>query len=203
MKVLVGICCGGTIHAQTATSLLGAVDQLKARGIDYMVSIQIGGDKAQGMNRLAREAVKGKYDFLMSIDNDMVFPADGIVKLIDHDKDIVGANYSVRGNAVRGNPREVVVKMADKNGKRITMPFTDLPDQLFRCNALGNGFTLYKTAVFEGMQAPWFYVKEDEQGNWSGEDVLMHEAAQAQGFEVWCSPTIHMGHIGTYRYENV
>lgn len=202
MKVLVGICSGGTIHAQTAVSLVGALDQLKnVYGASYSVSIQIGGDKAQSMNRLAREAVRGEYDYLMSIDNDMIFPPDGIIKLLENDKDIVGGNYSVRGNSVEGDPREAVIKVADENGVRKTIPLAHLPTALFKCNALGNGFTLYKTAVFKDMKAPWFYVTEDEDGNWSGEDVLFHERAQQAGFEVWCNPQIQIGHIGTFNYE--
>lgn len=202
MKVLVGICCGGTIHAQTAVSLVGALDALKnSYGASYSVSIQIGGDKAQGMNRLVREALKGEYDYLMSIDNDMIFPPDGIIKLIENDKDIVGANYSVRGNAVQGNPREAVVKVADEHGVKQQMNLADLPNTLFKCHALGNGFTLYKMSVFETLQAPWFHVVEDENGQWSGEDVLFHERAQQAGNEVWCNPQIKMGHIGTFNYE--
>lgn len=202
MKVLVGICCGGTLQAQTAVSLIGALDQLKQYGdVEYKVSVQIGGDKPQGMNRLARETVSAGFDYLMSIDNDMVFPADGIVKLLENDKDIVGANYAVRGNAVDGHPREAVVKMANEQGVKISLPLDKLPKQLFKCHALGNGFILYKAKVFADMKAPWFHVIEDKDGNWSGEDVLFHERAAQAGFEVWCNPQIHMGHVGSYSYE--
>ena len=203
MKILIGMCTGGQVQAQTVASLIGALDQLKkyAGNLEYKVSIQIGGDKAQNMNRLARETVEGKFEYLMSIDADMVFPADGIIKLIENDKDIVGANYAVRGNAVDGHAGEAVIKIADKNGKRINIPLSELPDKLFPCNALGNGFILYKAKVFKDIPAPWFKVTEDKDGNWGGEDVLFHEVAQKAGFEMWCNPKIHMGHIGTFNYE--
>lgn len=203
MKVLVGICNGGTIHAQTVVNLIAALDRLKEAGnIDYKVSLQIGGDKPRGMNLLAKETLDGGFDYLMSIDNDMIFPADGIIRLIESDKDIIGANYSVRGNSVIGATREAVIKIADKNGKKITTTIDALPKDIFRCRALGNGFTLYKRKCFELMPRPYFRNVEAEDGTWSTEDVLFHEEAQDNhGLEVWCNPRIKIGHIGTFNYE--
>lgn len=202
MKILVGICNSGVIHAQTVVSLIGALNKLNGEGnIDYKVSMQIGGDKPRGMNMLAKETLDEDYDYLMSIDSDMIFPADGILKLIENDKDIVGANYAVRGNSINGAAREAVIKMANKKGKKIEMPVTDLPKRLFKCRALGNGFTLYKRKVFAGAPRPYFRNIEHEDGTWSTEDVLFMEEAQDKGgFEVWCNPTIEMGHIGTTNY---
>lgn len=199
-KVLVGVCTGGVIQAQTVGSLVGALDKLKAEGYSYKLAIRIGGNKSRNMNKLVEETLDGGYDYLMSIDADMVFPTDGVVRLIDNDKDIVGANYSVRGNGVGNDPREVVVKMADEDGNLISMAATDLPKELFRCHGLGNGFTLYKREVFKDMARPWFEDFEDENGKWSGEDINFHRRAYQAGFEVWCNPKIKMGHIGTYNY---
>ena len=201
MKVLVGMCTGGTVQAQTAVSLVGALDHLKIEGISYQVSIQIGGNKSQNMNRLVREAIQGEFDYLMSIDNDMIFPPDGIVKLINNDKDIVGANYAVRGNSVEGDTRECVIKIVDDKGKKMATTLNSLPKHLFQCHSLGNGFTLYKTEVFKKLQAPWFKDYETKDGEWHGEDVLFAEDAQKQGYEVWCNPKIKIGHIGKYNYQ--
>lgn len=202
MKVLVGICCGGTLEAQTVASLVSALAKLSNEGHEFSLSIQIGGDKPHAMNRLARETVEKGWDYLMSIDNDMVFPDNGIIRLIDADKDIVGANYAVRGNAHQGDPRTSVIKIGDKNGEPIAT--TDIPKDLAKVLALGNGFTLYKRKVFETIPAPWFENKEDKDGNWSTEDVNFHRLAQSEkyGFEVWVHPKIDMGHIGKYQYRN-
>lgn len=202
MKILIGMCSGGVIQAQTAVSLVGALDKLKEYGdVEYELAVQIGGDKTQNMNRLVKTLLEGNHGYLMSIDADMVFPSDGITRLLDNDKDIVGANYAVRGNAVNGHPREAVVKVADANGDKVSMPITALPKTLFQCHALGNGFTLYKRRVFEAAPKPAFITIEDEDGEWCGEDVLFHQAAGKNGFEVWCNPNIKVGHIGTYQYE--
>lgn len=201
MKVLVGICTGGTIHAETVTSLVGALDNLKKEGISYQLSIQIGGDKPRNMNLLAKTMMDGGFDYLMSIDSDMTFPADGITRLIENDKDIVGANYAVRGNSVDGDIRVAVVKVAGADGKKMVTTLDRLPKELFKCRGTGNGFVLYKRKVFETMRKPYFWVDEMEDGDWHGEDILFHELAQDKyGLEVWCNPKIKMGHIGYYKY---
>lgn len=202
MVILIGICSGGQIHAQTMVSLVGALNRLKEEGdIDFKLSIQIGGYKPASMNNLVKEALSGGFDYYMSIDCDMTFPPDGIIRLLDNNKDIVGANYSVRGNAVNGNPREAVVKMADKNGKLINTTVQNLPKSLFKCFSLGNGFTLYKTSIFEKIPEPWFEAREDETGRFSTEDVHFMAKAYKAGIDVWCNPKIHIGHIGTTSYE--
>lgn len=202
MKILIGICSGGQIHAQTVVSLIGAINRLKEDGnIDFTVSIQIGGYKPASMNRIVKQAREGGYDYFMSIDCDMIFPADGIIRLLDNDKDIVGANYSVRGTSVAGNPREAVVKVAGKDGKLVNMALSSLPNKLFKCHSLGNGFTLYRTSIFDKIDEPWFEAREDDNGEFSTEDVHFMAKANKVGIEVWCNPKIKMGHIGTFNYE--
>lgn len=202
MKILIGICSGGQIHAQTVVSLIGAINRLKEEGnIDYTVSVQIGGYKPASMNNIVKEAQAGKYDYFMSIDCDMIFPPDGIIRLLDNDKAIVGANYSVRGNAVNGNPREAVVKVVGKDGKKLNMQLSDLPSHLFKCFSVGNGFTLYRMSIFDKIPEPWFEARVDEEGNFSTEDVHFMAKANGVGIGVWCNPKIHLGHIGTTNYE--
>ena len=201
-RILIGICNGGTIHAKTATSLISALDTLKSNGgIDYKVTMIIGGDKPHGMNRMVREALEEDFDVMMSIDNDMVFPPDGIMKLLENDKDIVGANYAVRGNGVEGRVPECVIKLHNEKGEKISTTIDQLPKTVFKCAGLGNGFTMYKTELFKKMSAPWFANVEDAEGNWGTEDSLFHEAAIKAGFEVWCNPTIEMAHLGIFPYR--
>lgn len=202
MKILVGICSGGTIHAQTVTSLVGMLNRLSKEGdIDYQLSCQIGGYKPASMNNIVKECRAGGFDYYLSVDCDMIFSPDAVIRLLDADKDIVGANYSVRGNAVSGNVRQCVVKVADKNGKLRNMQVSELPKHTFRCFSLGNGFTLYKVSIFDKIPEPWFEARVNDDGEFSTEDVHFMAKANKAGIEVWCNPKIKMGHIGTTNYE--
>lgn len=198
-KILVGICTGGTMESQTVTSLVAAMGKTRDEGTTVSLNVQIGGYKAPSMNRLVRAAQDGGFTHLMSIDCDMVFPPDGIIRLLEADKDIVGAPYLVRGNSMSGNERVSTMKIADKNGKKIHTK--ELPTELDKVWALGLGFTMFKVGVFDKIDAPWFEEYENPDGSYATEDVVICEKAQKVGIEVWANPKIKMGHIGKTTYR--
>lgn len=193
-NILIGICSGGTIHAETVTSLIGALETLGDKGVGVSVSCQIGGYKPHNMNRLVQEAQDHNLTHLMSIDCDMIFPSSGVLRLLDADKDIIGANYNQRATAQSGEGLISTVKMADNKGKLMSM--NELPGQLFKCWSLGLGFTLMKMSIFDKLEKPYFRDYEDDKGDFHTEDVEFFTKCQKAGFEVWCNPTIKMGHIG-------
>lgn len=197
-NILIAICCGGTVHAETVTSLIAAMNTLSDKGVGVAVSIQIGGYKPHNCNKLVKEAQEHGATHIMFIDADMTFPSSGIIRLLDHDKDIVGANYNQRGNPQAGNPHTSTIKLADAEGNLIESK--SMPPQLFKCWSLGLGFTLMKMSIFDKLEKPYFRDYESPEGEHHTEDVEFFTKCQKAGLEVWCNPTIQMGHIGKYVY---
>lgn len=196
--IVIGICSPGTIYVETMTSLIEAMDVVKAKGLNVGLTVQVGGYVATNRNNCVETALQAGASHLMFIDTDMIFPPSGIVRLYDHDKDIVGANYNMRGNPSTGELKDCTVKMADKDGN--LLQGVDLPTQLFKAHAVATGFMLIKTSVFTKMPKPWFYFVDDGNGDLHTEDVQFCLDAHRYGFDTWCSPTIQMGHIGTKVY---
>lgn len=199
-KVNVAICCGGTVHAETVTSLISALDTLRNKGVEAVVSIRIGGYKPLNCNALVRGAQEKGMTHIMFIDADMIFPSSGILRLLDSDKDIIGAAYNARGNPSSGDPKMSVVKLMDEKEDFISAPASSIPTELFKCGGLGLGFTLIKMPVFDKLEAPYFRDAETVDGEHNTEDIVFCRAARAAGFDVWCNPTIEMGHIGLTIY---
>ncbi len=199
-NVAIGICSGGTVCAETVTSLIGALDTLHDKNVGVMVSMQVGGYKPYNVNKLIASAQEHGATHFMSIDTDMIFPTSGIIRLLDHDKDIVGAAYNARGNPTAGNPMQTVIKMADAKGNPINASADAMPKHLFKCSGLGLGFTLIKMSVFDKLEKPYFRDFESPEGEHHTEDIEFCNKAMKAGFDIWCSPTIKIGHIGTYTY---
>ena len=199
-NVLIGMCTGGTVRSETVTSLIGAMEMLKQKGVDTGLSIQVGGYVAWNRNALVRTAKERGATHLMFIDNDMIFPASGIVRLLDHDKDIVGGAYNARG--VEGMPVVSTVKLSDDYTSGKYDFNAQIPPQLFKCYGMGTGFMLIKMSVFDDpkLPAPWFEAPEDPDGTHHTEDIEFCRKALKLGYDVWCSPTIKIGHIGTHVY---
>lgn len=190
-NVLVGMCCGGAVEAQTIMSLLGLLTQE-----DVAFSLQIGGYKPHNMNKLVAEAKRLECTHLLSIDPDMVFPSDGLSKLLKHNKDIVGANYMARGTPETQHAPYSTVKF-EKDGKYVQVEAKDFPKKLFECAAVGLGFTLIKLSVFDKFREPYFETTEPP---FSTEDMVFCANAKHLGHKVYCDPTIQVGHIGKYVY---
>lgn len=199
-NILVGIISGGTVRAELIPCLFGALDVLKGHGVGVNIACQTGGYAAQNRNELTKLAKSHKSDYLMFIDNDMTFPNSGIQRLLDADKDIIGVHYNARPKPGT-NKLISTVKTAD--------PFNDVdfgkvtegfPAQTFKCFSVGTGFTLIRMNIFDRIPFPWFESGETEKDGPYTEDVDFFRKANEAGFEIYCNPTIKMGHIGTQEY---
>ena len=95
------------MRSETVNCLLHAMEVLKQKDVGVSVSIQIGGYVARNRNELINTAQKNGDTHIMFIDNDQTFPPNGIIRLLDHDKDIAAAPYNARG--VPGHPSVSVV----------------------------------------------------------------------------------------------
>ncbi len=195
-KLTIGMATGGTVRSETLTSLIGAMDVLKANGVEIHLNVQVGGYVARNRNQLVEEARKASSTHLMFIDNDMVFRPSGIQRLLDADKDIIGGNYNARG--VPGRPIVSTLKLDDRNdGLTETV---EIPRGLIKVHAVATGFMMVKLPVFEKMDKPYFVAWESEEGEHHTEDVEFCVKAHKKGFDVWCNTTIPIGHIGTQIY---
>ena len=130
----------------------------------------------------------------MFVDGDIAFPPDGINRLLAHDKDIICGAYGTRSI-----PSYSTIKMSDESGNLIDYKWETPPTELFKVFALGTGFMLIKMSVFDKIPKPYFNF-DLLNNELVGEDVLFCKKANEAGFEVWCDPTIKLGHIGEYCY---
>jgi hypothetical protein len=123
---------------------------------------------------LAVETQSGvRFDYLMQIDTDMLFPKDVLFRLIAHDKDIVGANYRTRTSPFRhaGHYLDGTDKHVMDHG---LVPMAHLP----------TGLLMAKFEIFRKLPKPWFRAPRDESE--PRDDVYFCNQARAAGYEVWC-----------------
>lgn len=193
------MCTGGTVRAETVVSLMSNMINLAQSDRPPGLLVQIGGYVDVNRNQIVKGAQAAKATHLMFVDADMSFPDDGIARLLAHDKDIVGGNYNVRLDPTSGVLSGPTVKMW-VDDKPVSLTKDGLPDDLFKCYALATGFMLINMKVFESVGLPYFEAFQDNDGQHHTEDIDFCRKVNEAGLEVWCDPTITIGHIGSYAY---
>ena len=205
MKITLAIVTNRGVRPKTAGCLLELVNHSKELDFHILVA-EKGYTIAENRNYCVVQAQKNGSDYLIFIDDDMTFPADTLKKLLAHGREVVGVNsYS------RVLPLSSTVGMMDKNGKYMHpdyhMPYEmKTPEELFKAYFVGCGVCLIDMKVFEKIKKPYFEFTTYKTGELKGmvehgEDGNFCRKVKEAGMEVWCDPTIPIGHLGEMEFS--
>jgi hypothetical protein len=178
------------VKTQTAFCLAAVCCATRAAGIDIHLSSRTGPYTHWNRDGLVDDALEENSDYLMMIDSDLFFPAEGITTLLSRGKDVIGGFYMMRGL-----PPINTIKLDDGKGGYLGTKDWTPPPEPFPVAAVATGFLLVYMKVYKALERPWFPCVEPV-----GEDVAFCQNAIKAGFEVWCDPTFPIKHIGDYLY---
>lgn len=141
------------------------------------------------------------YDYLFSVDSDIVMPRDTLVKMISADCDIISGLYIQR----IPNTHTLEIYKDTQNGGCTNIPYEEIEQRgIVEIAACGMGCALIKGEVFRKIEYPHFFYKEAlDHKNTVSEDVYFCKKARSYGFKVWADESILCDHIGqtTYRVK--
>ena len=188
-KILIGIPTAKYIEVETFKSIY---DLIVPDGYEVDFQYFYGYRIDQVRNLISSWVVNG-YDYLFSVDSDISFAPDTLLKLLSLDKPIVGGVYRQR------NP-EQHLEVYDTNYRR--MEWSQLAFEIREIGALGFGCVLIKREVFEAIGHPWFeyHVALDHNQTFS-EDLDFCKKAREKGFSIWVDSSILCGHHGMTSYQ--
>lgn len=143
--------------------------------------------------KAAEEALRGNFDYLYQIDDDMICPDDLFERLYRHNVDIVAPLAFTR------NPPHQPVAYTNKamwdTQNRCESFVNDTiqnypKNTLFRCDAVGFGAVLIKVDVIRKMRPPYFMSTTG-----TGEDILFCYNATKIGAKVYMDSSTKLGHL--------
>lgn len=194
MRVLLGMPCVKNIPYKTVMSLLKTV---KKGAVEPMVVD--GALVYDARDMIARFAVEKDYDYILFVDSDMVFDAECLNKLLEHDADIVTGLYITR----RGEEKNVAythVITGRRWPKRDAKLIHDTKSTGYgEIAACGFGFCLIKTEVVKSMAKR--YKSLFEPFKCVGEDIAFCLRARRCGYKIFIDRDVKLGHIGEMVYE--
>lgn len=192
-KILLAIPTAKYVEMQTYKSIW---DLDVPEGYEIEFTYSFGYNIAQVRNLIASWIQKGDYEYLFSVDSDIVLPKDTLTKMIAHDKDIVSGVY-IQRKANREIPE--IYRWKDSHLTNVTLDELK-PHGLQKIDACGFGCVLIKAHVIKTMPYPHFVYEMDHMTAAPSEDVYFAMKAAHYNFSLYVDSTIMCGHIGSYNY---
>lgn len=146
---------------------------------------------SRNRNLIIDEAIHSKCSHVLFLDDDMAFAPDTLMRLLEHDLDVVSSFY-----LNRSYPHTPVVFDYDFERKYKTHLMKDNENGLIEVEAVGFGTLLCKIEIFEKLEKP--YVREGQIfPDRRSEDVAFCLRLRKEGIKIHCDLDIPVGHIGT------
>ena len=125
---------------------------------------------------------------ILFVDYDVLPRPNTLVKLLEHDKDIVSGVYPTTQKCKlywclsREEPFEL-------------MEILDLPNNPFKASVVSNGMMLVKTEVFDNIEWPYWRTEYEVGDIVTGADIYFCRKAKAAGYDLWVDPKLKCNHF--------
>lgn len=195
-RILVGVPCYNGVSPEVLEDFGRFMFYLGRRlpQYDFFLVVKSKSEQFRARNLIVQGAQQVNADYVLMLDDDMVVNHFGdvnasadygfIEKLVEHDKDIVGALYYQRQGGC------LPVAMVEQGeGYRFLQPH-EITGKLQKVDVVGGGAMLVKMRVFDRLPFPHFAPEFD-----FGTDVQLCRAAKDAGMEVWLDGSIELGHV--------
>ncbi|HVB17281.1 MAG TPA: glycosyltransferase [Stellaceae bacterium] len=165
-RVMICVPSQSTWCSRTALDVAALMDFSSKAGLRLAIVNHEGSMITQLRNAITETALRENADYLFWIDSDMRFPPDALVRLLGHNKDIVGATYNKKVA-----PYETLGRFAGDRPEAVDANI------LHEALLLPGGMMLVKAEVYRKLKFPMYF----ESYHWPGED----------GFASFCEMARH------------
>jgi hypothetical protein len=148
-------------------------------------------------NQIANKSLN--YDRLFFVDSDIVLPKDALIRLSEHDVDIVSGVYNKKLAGFREYEFYI------KNEKKRYVAQTLIPNvSLLDVDGVGLGCCLIKTDIFKKIPYPYFLntlLSETERP--LSEDLYFCRKSKLHGYSLKLDTRVVCGHLGSIDFRQL
>ena len=208
-KVSIGSCDPGTVDGGFAFSLIQLTLSRTSR-LGPFVRIKGSGLLSKQRNRLVKEFLETKSDWLLMMDSDEQLPVASFDKLVEaaHEKERPIVAGLVFASFETGYPYPQPVPTIFQDTPEGFLPLNKYDkDSLFEVDAAGTGCLLIHRSVLEKMRDEadehqgqdwcWFW-DGPIHGNWIGEDLQFCRRVRSLGFPIYAHTGAILPHSKNY-----
>ena len=194
MKVLIGMPCVREIPMKTVRSLLATAQ----KGVVDVMFVE-GSLIYDSRDHIAQFAVENDYDYVLYADSDMVFESDDLIKLVEHDTDIVSGLYVTRHGEDKNVCYTKIITRRKYPYRAPKLIHDTRSTGYSQIAAVGFGFCLIKTQVLKTLFKHYKSIFEPKWG--VGEDIAFCIRARKHGYKIYIDRDVKLGHIGEAVYS--
>lgn len=195
-KVAIVVPTRDTVHSPFAYCLTQLIKTSESAGVETFLFFNSGSVLLNQREHLVNSSFEVESDYTLWLDSDMTFPSTTLLKLLSHNKNIVGCNYKKRSN-----PQTPV---AYKNiGDWDSWVPLDEKEDLVEVEGVGMGCILIKTELFNKLRKPYFeFTYDRESDDWLGEDFNLFTKMRNIGENIYIDTNLsrEIGHLGTSKF---
>ena len=140
-----------------------------------------------------------EYDYILWIDDDIIFTPEDFQKLYKEDKDVISGLYVMANNTHFAAVEVWDEQYFQTHGSFEFLHKEDIQLRLlpFKVEYVGFGFLLFKHGIFEQLQYPWFeptYLQIKDAHDFSMEDVTLCLKLKKKHIHIYVHPEVIVGH---------
>ena len=196
LKVSILVPTRDVVHSQFAFSLTQLIKTTEKSNIETYLFFDSSTILLNQRERLVKIAMEVESDYILWLDSDMTFPSTTLLRLLSHEKDIVGCNYLKRSKPVKP------VAYTNVGDWDSWVPM-ETKDELVKVEGVGMGCILMKTDLFKQLEKPYFEFRyKEDTDDWFGEDFILFEKLRNLGGEIFIDTLLsnEIGHLGIYSF---
>ena len=208
-KVSIGSCDPGDVNGGFAFSLIQLV-QARASRLGPFVRVKGSGLLSKQRNRVVKQFLETKSDWLLMVDSDQQLPVLSFDKLIESahetERPIIAGLYFASFETGHPYPKPIPTIYQDTPEGFLPLHNYD-KDSLFKIDAAGTGCLLVHRSVLETMRDKcdfnqgkdwaWFWDGPID-GEWIGEDLLFCRRVRSLGFPIHAHTGAILPHYKSY-----
>jgi len=216
MSILIGLpCYGGVVSDKTTNALFKLGKQFVRNNIDHGI-LTLANESliSRGRSRIANFFINNtEFEYLFFLDSDVGFEADDVLKLLNHNKEMVCGAYPMKTIPLKWNftltqppQREGDLVAIDKIGIGFSLIHRDVfiriakqyPDLKYTPT---NESTTHNPTEQE-YDNSYHYFHEMRQGDiYLPEDLSFFTRARSVGMQAWMDTSINLCHVGSHVFQ--
>ena len=195
-KILIAIPTAKNIEVETFKSIFD-LDVPDGYELDFQYFYGYRIDQIR--NLIADFTQRNNFDYLFSVDSDIILPKDTLTKMLASGKQFISGVYLQR----KDHAKIPELYRHHTNGGQINMHISEVQgDKLIEIAGCGFGCVLVATEILRNVGYPQFVYHNTLDFKYTiSEDVDFCRKATEKGYKIYVDTSIKCTHLGTKRYE--